>query len=523
MISNKPLPAGWCEAPLPQVAHVNPAHPIETPDDDTLVSFVPMASVETLSGRLDASNHRPWHEVKKGYTRFQEGDVLFAKITPCMENGKAALARALSSGIGAGSTEFHVVRPSPAVRPELLLHYVLQEEFRKSARAEMTGTAGQLRVPGRFLEEQSIPVPPLPEQSRIVEALESYFTRLDAAVATLERVQRNLKRYRASVLKAAVEGRLVPTEAELARAEGRSYEPASVLLTRILAERRRRWEEAELARMVAKGKVPKDDTWKAKYQEPAAPDTDNLPDLPDGWSWATTDQLFWFVTSGSRGWAKYYSDSGAVFIRIGNLDHDSIGLDLSDTQHVQPPDGAEGTRTRVAPGDVLISITADVGMVALVRDDIEQAYINQHVSLARPVPCLCLPYLAWFLASQDGGQRQFTALQRGATKVGLGLDDIRSVNVPVPPLSEQRRIVDEVERCLSISSECQGSLAVNKVRLQRARQSILKWAFEGRLVDQDPTDEPASALLERIRAERASATAKQPGRPGRREAKTTTP
>ena len=137
-----------------------------------------------------------------------------------------------------------------------------------------------------------------PEQHRIVEAIESYFTRLDDAVATLERVQRNLKRYRASVLKAAVEGRLVPTEAELARAEGRDYEPASVLLERILAERRRRWEEAELAKMKAKGKTPKDDKWKAKYKEPVAPDTSNLPDLPEGWCWATVEQLASTVATG---------------------------------------------------------------------------------------------------------------------------------------------------------------------------------------------------------------------------------
>ena len=120
------------------------------------------------------------------------------------------------------------------------------------------------------------PVPSLrpTEQRRIVEAIESYFTRLDDAVATLERVQRNLKRYRASVLKAAVEGRLVPTEAELARAEGRDYEPASALLERILAERRRRWHEAG---------------GRGKYQEPVAPDTTDLPELPEGWCWASVD------------------------------------------------------------------------------------------------------------------------------------------------------------------------------------------------------------------------------------------
>src|SRR5437773_2559854 len=129
-----------------------------------------------------------------------------------MENGKIAVARQLHGGVGAGSTEFHVVRPTAALSADLLLYYVLREDFRKAARAKMTGTAGQLRVPSSFFEAHSLPVPPLHEQYRIVEAIESYFTRLDAAVATLERMHGNLKRYRASVLKAAVEGRLVRTE-----------------------------------------------------------------------------------------------------------------------------------------------------------------------------------------------------------------------------------------------------------------------------------------------------------------------
>ena len=123
-----------------------------------------------------------------------------------------------------------------------------------------------------------IPIAPLPEQRRIVEEIETQFTRLDDAVAALQRVKANLKRYRASVLKAACEGRLVPTEAELARAEGRDYEPADVLLQRILAERRAKWEADELAKMVAKGKPPKDDRWKAKYKEPQPPDTSDLPE-----------------------------------------------------------------------------------------------------------------------------------------------------------------------------------------------------------------------------------------------------
>ncbi len=129
------------------------------------------------------------------------------------------------------------------------------------------------------------------EQQRIVDAIDSYLTRLDDAVASLERVQAKLKAYRASVLKAAVEGRLVPTEASLARAEKRDYEPAEALLARILKERRRRWEDAELAKLKAAGNTPKDDKWKAKYEEPVAPDASRLPELAEGWCWASLGAL----------------------------------------------------------------------------------------------------------------------------------------------------------------------------------------------------------------------------------------
>jgi type I restriction enzyme S subunit len=347
-------------------------------------------------------------------------------------------------------------------------------------------------------------------QLRVVQEIEKQLSRLDAVAAGLGMVQRKLKAYRASVLRAAVEGRLVPTEAELAQKEGRSYESAGELLKRILTERRRLWEQSELAKMKVAGKTPNDDRWKANYEEPARPAVGGLSPLPEGWCWATTAQLFSFVTSGSRGWAQYYSESGPVFIRIGNLDHDSISLDLSDVQRVSPPSGAEGTRTRVVPGDVLVSITADVGMIAVVPDDIGEAYINQHISLARPVGGMDMNYLAWFLAAAHGGQRQFLALQRGATKSGLGLDDIRSVVVPIPPLAEQGRIVDEVERCLSVAAGCHADGTANQLRIGRLRRSVLRWAFEGRLVDHDPTDEPADALLNRIRAERATAPAATP-------------
>lgn len=428
------------------------------------------------------------------------GDILLAEASgSASEVGKPAVWRDEVPGACFQNTLIRVRAPGPLV-PFLHLHFM--KDAVVGAFASASRGVGIHHLGAKALSDWEILLPPLREQHRIVEAVESYFTRLDDAVATLERVERNLKRYRASVLKAAVEGRLVPTEAELARQEGRDYEPADVLLARILDERRRRWEQAELAKTKVSGKPPNDDRWKSSYKEPAASDPTSLYALPEGWCWARTDQLFGFVTSGSRGWAKYYSEAGSTFLRVGNLDHDSISLDLGDVQRVAPPAGTEGTRTRVETGDILISITADVGMVALVPASVEDAYINQHVALARPVPLLDLSYLAWYLASRDGGQRQFRSLQRGATKVGLGLDDIRSVDVPLPPIAEQQRIVAEVERRLSATDEVSAALRRNRRRASRLRQSVLRCAFEGKLAEQRPDDEPASALLERIKAER---------------------
>jgi type I restriction enzyme S subunit len=163
---------------------------------------------------------------------------------------------------------------------------------------------------------------------------------------------------------------------------------------------------------------------------------------------------------------------------MGNLDHDTIKLDLSDIQRVQPPEGSEGLRTRVIAGDILVSITADVGMIGIVPNGFEEAYINQHVSLARPLSTGNSTYLAWFLACKSG-QDQFKELQRGATKVGLGLDDIKSVNVSLPPVEEQKSILAEIDRRLSVTEELEATIKANLKRAERLRQTILNKAFGG--------------------------------------------
>jgi type I restriction enzyme S subunit len=195
-------------------------------------------------------------------------------IAPCVHQNHLIKVRCLDSSL-----------------PQWVLYWLLSPEGRELICRQASSTSGLHTLSLSKVSGLAVRIAPADVRRSTVEALDSYLTRLDAATEGLKRVEANLKRYRASVLKAAVEGHLVPTEAELAKKEKRTYEPASVLLERILKERSHRWEQAELAKMKAKGEVPKNDKWKDKYEEPSAPDTSELPELPEGWCWTTLDQL----------------------------------------------------------------------------------------------------------------------------------------------------------------------------------------------------------------------------------------
>ena len=187
-----------------------------------------------------------------------------------------------------------------------------------------------------------------------------------------------------------------------------------------------------------------------------------------------------FVTSGSRGWAKYYADKGALFIRIGNLTRTSIDINLEDKQYVNLPEKAEGKRTRLQPGDVLVSITADLGSIGLVTNKIQEAYVNQHIAMIRFKNPEQGEMYAWFLRSELG-QKDLLKNKRGAGKLGLGLDDIRDSRVPNISDAEAKRIVDSIEERFSVCDSIQLTVDEALQQAEAMRQSILKEAFEGRL------------------------------------------
>lgn len=289
------------------------------------------------------------------------------------------------------------------------------------------------------------PLPPLAEQLRIVAKIEELFNDLNKGIEILKTAKEQLKVYRQAVLKYAFEGRLT---------------------------------------------------------NPVLPEGE----LPLGWEWNKSGDLFSFVTSGSRGWAKYYSNSGAIFIRITNLNFDTLNLDLSPPklQFVNPPLNSEGIRTKVQEGDLLFSITGYLGMFAI-APNLENAFVNQHISLCRPKSGFNKKFVGYWIISKSGGYHYLNKLQKGATKAGLGLDDIRNFPVPIAPRMEQDKIVLEIESRLSVCDKIEESIEQGLQQAEALRQSIFKKAFEGKLVPQDPKEEPAHVLLERIKRERAAA------------------
>lgn len=501
----------------------------------------------------------------------------------------------------------HVLRASAGLmQNSYLLHYLNTFDYHEY----VTGTT-RLKLNQGRMRRIPIPLAPLPEQHRIVEAIETQFTRLDAAVAALERAKANLARYKASVLKAACEGRLVPIEAALQRrragitdaivprkgeafrptpsnamatrnakspcqpepnaeclaptatpydmdAEYRvptatqhdtdaecptrtSYEPAAVLLERILAERRARWEAEQWEKEIARAKkkaaqaarkakglptrirdladgewvdlpedvygkyLPKNDKWKQKYKAPEAPDTSELPDLPEGWCWARFDSLLRESLKNGHSAKASQTNEGIrtltlTAVTLGDFSIDNTKLTIAEPTKVKD--------LWIQPGDLFIerSNTPElVGTSRLYRGKPNFAIFPDLLIRARVVGRISEHYIEITLKSKPT-RLYFRRSAQGisGTMPKINQNTVRELAVPLPPLAEQHRIVEEVERRLSVAAEVEASLDANLVRAARLRQAILKRAFEGRLVPQNPGgpdgpgDEPASVLLERI-------------------------
>ncbi len=376
--------------------------------------------------------------------------------------------------------------------------FAIRSQFVQRQIISLTKGVAQQKVSlGRF-SQIWLPIPPVREQCRIVAKIEELFSDLDAGVAALERAKVNLKRYRVAVLKAAVEGKLT----EQWRAEHPATEPASKLLDRILAERRKKWKADQLAKFAAAGKEPPKN-WQSKYVEPAPADADALPELPSGWCWVRTDQLIAFLKNG-----YFQSPSPATeghrILRINAVR--PMQVNLSESRFL--PSVEEGaSEYLIENGDLLftryngsLDLLGVAGMVrhcttpTLHPDKLIRVKVVFHEPLAAYLEIAC---------NVGEARRHMTRRARTtAGQTGISGADIRDMPVPLPPRAEQEQVVAEVEQRLSVIAAAEAQITAGLRRAGRLRQSILKQAFEGRLVPQDPRDEPADLLLQKIRQTR---------------------
>ena len=492
------LPPGWSTSPLGGVSAINPRLDRCVVDDDTEVTFVPMRAVAPEGAGLVDPETRRYGEVKKGYTSFLSGDVIMAKITPCAENGKTTVVPEVPGQVCFGSTEFHTIRPEQGVRAEWIEQFLLQHETRRLAQRSMTGGVGQMRVPGEFLNSVQIPVAPSNEQDRIISTLGELLSDLDAGAVALEEAGDKLRLYRASVLKAAVEGALTADW----RTRHPQVEPASGLLERILVERRRRWEQDQLRQFEEKGRAPPKN-WKTKYKEPVAVDTATLSVLPERWCWASFNQIGDTQGGLQKSPARTPRMNHYPYLRVANVHRGS--LDLSNLHRFELT-ADELKKLRLVPGDILIvegnGSRREIGRCALWLGEVADCVHQNHIIRVRPSNGLIPKYMDIFLNSPVGQ----TAIQRVASSTSglytLSVGKIKRLPLALPPEVEQEAIVEIAEAQLSVIDRLESDLDAKLTHARSLRQAILRHAFTGKLVPQYPNDEPASELLKRIAAER---------------------
>ena len=481
------LPQGWGQTTLGDIClPVNKVTPRHTPDQP--FTYLDIASIDNSTHRVISPKVYLGRDApSRARQQVRKGNTLFSTVRTYLKN--VAMVPPEFDGEVA-STGFCVLNPAGEVDYSFIFYSVLSDEFVSKLNPLQRGTSYPAVRDGDVLS-QEIVLPPLPEQHRIVAEIEKQFSRLDASVAALNGAQVNLKRYRSSMLKAACEGTLVPTEAELARDDGREYESADRLLDRIRVERRVLWASQPKRR--------------GKYKEPVAPDTSALPELPEGWVWATAGQLA-LVESGQtpKGIVEIASTEshGVPWYRVSDMNapRNREYMIVASSEIPESDVARLGVHKR-PPGTIIFPKRG--GAIATNKKrrlSISSAYDLNTMGMV-PVGELG-DYLWWWFQTIDLG-----TLGDGSNVPQINHDDIQPIPVPLPPLAEQLRIVGEVERRLSIIQQAEAAVETSLKRAERMRQSILKQAFTGKLVPQDPNDEPASVLLERIRTERAAAEA----------------
>ena len=479
------LPRGWIQVFLSDV--VEPSSERVSPATMPTAHYIGMEHVEAHTNKILATV--PASTMASSAVSFAAGNVLYGRMRPYLNK----VVRPKFGGLA--SAEFIVFPESAALDLDFLLKRFSSSDFVQFACSQYEGD--RPRVKFEQLSKFTLNLPPRAEQTRIVAKLEELLSDLDAGVAELKAAQKKLAQYRQSLLKAAVEGALTAAW----RTQHQPAETGAQLLQRILQVRRARWEARQLAKFAEQGKtLPKD--WQKKYPEPVQPDTTDLPELPQGWVWATIDQIAQVGTGVTplRSKSAYFNEGTIPWVTSGALNSEAVA---SATELVTELALKECRLELYPVGSLLVAMYGEGKTRGKCSELRIPATINQAIAaiVLEPAAQSCKAYLKAFLLDSYEKMR---AQASGGVQPNLNLQIVKAIALPLPPCSEQAEITQLLDGQFDQISQQQIAVQVSLQQSTAQRQNILRAAFSGQLVPQDPHDEPASALLERIRAERAA-------------------
>lgn len=497
------LPEAWIEIELSEVANIirGVTYKKEHAEYIAQEGLLPVLRATNITGtalHFDELVYVPAENISKEQI-LQPGDVVIASSSGSKEVVGKAGAFSGGSFVGSFGAFCTGIRPSSVLSADYFGYYFQTPSYRKSV-SELSAGSNINNLKTSDLASQRFPLPPFAEQIRIVTKLEELLTDLDAGVAELKIAQKKLSQYRQSLLKTAVEGTLT--------AEWRENNPPTEsgkqLLERILLERRACWDAKQLAKFTEQGKKPPKD-WQNKYPEPVQPDVTNLPQLPEGWVWASLDMLGEIASGIAKG-SKRASNvivREVPYLRVANVQRGYIDLMEVKTILATERDIKELT---LQDGDVLFNEGGDrdkLGRGWVWRNQVSECIHQNHVFRMRPY----INGVQSELISHHGntfGKLWFQNAGKQTTNLAsINMTILRMFPVPVAPVTEQQEILKQIQVHMEMFSGQERAIELALKQSSVQRQNILRAAFSGQLVAQNPNDEPASVLLERIRAQKA--------------------
>lgn len=449
------LPGNWVWVKLGKVIDVNPPKRkmIDIKDND-IFSFIPMAAVSDIEGVIFAPEEREFKKVKTGYTQFVDGDVIFAKITPCMENGKSAIVRELINGIGYGSTEFYVLRTKGMIDNRFLYQLVRSSSFRAEAKRHMSGAVGQQRVPKKFIEDYPFPLPPLYEQKRIADKVERFLGKINKAKQLIEEAKANFELRRVAILDQAFRGELT-----------------------------KKWREENFIKL-----------------DLLAEEDNAYFELPGSWKWVKAEYLF--VEFPRNGYSPKSTDSSSITktLKLGAI---TKGYYKDDEFKYIDENIEPNSYLWLKNGDFLIQRANSIEYVGtsaiftgednecIYPDLIMKGKVNESIVLNQ--------YLVHWINSMYGKQyfkKNATGTAGNMPKINKSI--LQNLLVPIPPLEEQRVIMGIIDSVFYKDNDALNNLDKFQPAIELLINGILKKAYSGKLGTTQVEEEAIVDLLKTL-------------------------